>query len=104
MLRVVDIQAARLGRLLRARQITMQMTPALRRHLADAGYDPQYGARPLKRTMQRLVLDPLSRRLLEGTLEAGDDVRADWSEKVNEVVFEKIRKQEPVATPGRRAR
>jgi len=104
LLRIVDIQAARLGRLLRARQITMQMTPALRRHLADAGYDPQYGARPLKRTMQRLVLDPLSRRLLEGTLEAGDDVRADWSEKVNEVVFEKIRKQDPVATTGRRAR
>jgi ATP-dependent Clp protease ATP-binding subunit ClpB len=104
LLRIVDIQAARLGRLLQARQITLQMTPALRRHLADAGYDPQYGARPLKRTMQRLVLDALSRRLLEGTIEPGDDVRADWSKDANEVVFEKIRKQEPVATAGKRAR
>jgi len=80
------------------------MTPALRRHLADTGYDPQYGARPLKRTMQRLVLDALSRRLLEGTLEPGDNVRADWSKDTNEVVFEKIRKQEPVASAGKRAR
>ncbi len=104
LLKIVDIQAARLGRLLQARQITLQMTPALRRHLADAGYDPQYGARPLKRTMQRLVLDALSRRLLEGTLEPGDTVRADWSKDANEVVFEKMRNQEPVAAAGKRAR
>src|SRR5262249_25951256 len=75
LLKIVDIQTARLARQLQARQIVLQLTPALRRHLADVGYDPQYGARPLKRTIQRLVLDVLSRRLLEGSIAQGDTMK-----------------------------
>ena len=72
------------------------MTPQGRCHLHRDLPGPQQPAE----TRRLDVDDPQQ----EGTLEAGDDVRADWSEKVNEVVFEKIRKQEPVATTGRRAR
>ncbi len=104
LLKIVDIRARYLDRLLKPRQISLVMTPALRRQLAEVGYDPQYGARPLKRTMQRLVLDTLSRRLLEGAFEPGDTIRADWSKETNAVVFEKTRKQETAAPAGRRAR
>jgi ATP-dependent Clp protease ATP-binding subunit ClpB len=104
LLKIVDIQASRLARLLQPRQITLQMTPALRRHIAEAGYDPQYGARPLKRTMQRMVLDPLSRRLLEGAFAPGDAVRAEWSKDKDAVVFERIHKQESVPASGKRGR
>ncbi|HXU12286.1 MAG TPA: AAA family ATPase, partial [Candidatus Binatia bacterium] len=54
LLKVVDIQMARLGALLQARQLSLEITPSLRKKLAEIGYDPQYGARPLKRTIQRL--------------------------------------------------
>ncbi|HXH27807.1 MAG TPA: ATP-dependent chaperone ClpB [Candidatus Polarisedimenticolia bacterium] len=85
--RVVDIQASRLARRLQDRHPTLELTPRLRAHLADAGYDPQYGARPLKRTLQRLVLDPLARRILEGSIPAGAPIQADWDERAGEVVF-----------------
>jgi len=87
LLRVVDIQAARLARRLAERQLTLELTPRLRARLAEVGYDPQYGARPLKRTIQRLVLDPLSRRILEGDLQPGDVVIADYSQGKDQVTF-----------------
>ncbi len=101
LLKVVDMQVARVGSLLQARQLTLQITPALRRRLAEIGYDPQYGARPLKRTIQRLLLDALSRKVLEGTFGPGDVIRADWSRETDDVVFEKVRAQE-VAGHGQR--
>jgi ATP-dependent Clp protease ATP-binding subunit ClpB len=104
LLKVVDIQVVRLGRLLQARQLALQITPALRKRLAEIGYDPQYGARPLKRTIQRLVLDALSRRVLEGAFEPGDIIRADWSKEKDGVVFEKVRAQEPAVQAGWRGR
>ena len=105
LLRVVDIQVARLGRLLQARQLSLQITPRLRAHLAEAGYDPQYGARPLKRTLQRLVLDPLARRVLEGGFAPGDPIRADWEPGRGQVTFEKAPAREGAApAAGRRAR
>jgi ATP-dependent Clp protease ATP-binding subunit ClpB len=102
--KIVDIQVARVGTLLQARQLALQISPALRKKLAEIGYDPQYGARPLKRTIQRLVLDPLSRRVLEGAFVPGDVIRADWSEARDGVVLEKARAQEPAVPSGRRGR
>jgi len=104
LLKIVDIQVARVGGLLQSRQLTLQITPALRKRLAEIGYDPQYGARPLKRTIQRLVLDALSRKVLEGTFEPGDVIRADWSRDKDGVVFEKVRAQEPATQDSRRGR
>jgi ATP-dependent Clp protease ATP-binding subunit ClpB len=104
LMKVVDIQAGRVSRLLRQRQIRLEMTPALRARLAEVGYDPQYGARPLKRTMQRLVLDPLARRVLEGRFVPGDAVRADWAKGRDEVTFETASAAEAAAHAERRRR
>jgi len=75
--RIVEIQLARLRKLLEERQLTLDLTPAAREAIADAGYDPVYGARPLKRAIQRMVQDPLATRLLRGEFKAGDHVVVD---------------------------
>jgi ATP-dependent Clp protease ATP-binding subunit ClpB len=75
--RIVEIQAARLRDLLRDRQMELHFTTAARQYLADEGYDPDYGARPLKRTLQRLVADPLALAILEGQFREGDTVVVD---------------------------
>jgi ATP-dependent Clp protease ATP-binding subunit ClpB len=74
---VVEIQLGRLARLLAARDLELAITPAARKLIAERGYDPTYGARPLKRAIQRLLQDPLALRLLEGEIRPGDRVEAD---------------------------
>jgi ATP-dependent Clp protease ATP-binding subunit ClpB len=75
--RIVEIQLGRLRTLLAERNVTLELTEAARETLADAGYDPVYGARPLKRAIQRLVQDPLALRLLRGEVKPGDHVVVD---------------------------
>jgi ATP-dependent Clp protease ATP-binding subunit ClpB len=75
--RIVEIQLARLHALLAERQISLVLTPAARALVVDKGYDPMYGARPLKRAIGRLIADPLSVALLRGDFRAGDTVEAD---------------------------
>ena len=75
--RIVEIQLARLRALLAERHITIELSEAAREAIADAGYDPLYGARPLKRALQRLVQDPLATRLLRGEFKPGDHVVVD---------------------------
>jgi ATP-dependent Clp protease ATP-binding subunit ClpB len=75
--RIVDIQLAGLAKRLAERRIGVQATPAAREWLADRGYDPVYGARPLKRLIQREVLDPLARKVLGGELKDGEQVTVD---------------------------
>jgi ATP-dependent Clp protease ATP-binding subunit ClpB len=74
---IVEIQAARLRELLRDRQMELDFTAAARQYLAAEGYDPDYGARPLKRTLQRLVADPLALAILEGKFRDGDTIVVD---------------------------
>lgn len=71
---IVDIQMKRLQRLLDERKITLTVDDSARRFLADKGYDPAYGARPLKRTIQRLVQDPLAEMILSGAIKDGETV------------------------------
>ncbi|HEY8351221.1 MAG TPA: AAA family ATPase, partial [Sphingomonadales bacterium] len=71
---IVDIQIARLQKRLADRKITLVLDDAARDWLGRAGYDPVYGARPLKRAIQRHVQDPLAERLLEGKIVSGDKV------------------------------
>jgi ATP-dependent Clp protease ATP-binding subunit ClpB len=75
--RIVDIQLAHLAKRLEQRRLTLDVTPAAKAFLAREGYDPQFGARPLKRTIQRLVQDPLAIKLLEGEFAEGDTVVVD---------------------------
>ena len=75
--KIVDIQLAGLVRRLEERKIHVQLTDAAKEQLVQEGYDPVYGARPLKRTIQRRVLDPLALRVLEGAFGEGDTVAVD---------------------------
>ncbi|MEW6123388.1 MAG: ATP-dependent chaperone ClpB [Pseudomonadota bacterium] len=72
---IVDIQMGRLAKLLEDRKITLDLAPEAREFLADKGYDPAYGARPLKRTIQKLVQDPLAEKILGGEVLDGARVR-----------------------------
>jgi len=71
---IVDIQFGRLGRLLEDRKITLKLADAGRGWLADKGYDPAYGARPLKRVIQKYVQDPLAEKILAGEIADGETV------------------------------
>jgi ATP-dependent Clp protease ATP-binding subunit ClpB len=75
--RIVDIQLGRLQRMLAQRRVTIELLPAARELLADQGYDPAFGARPLKRAIQRLVQDPMATAILEGRVMDGDHVVID---------------------------
>jgi ATP-dependent Clp protease ATP-binding subunit ClpB len=75
--RIVEIQFERLRRLLALRQIDARLTPAARAHVAAVGYDPVYGARPLKRVLQKEVADALAQEILAGRIQAGDGVEVD---------------------------
>jgi ATP-dependent Clp protease ATP-binding subunit ClpB len=74
---IVELQLERLRHRLAERQITLELTDAAKEALAEAGWDPAYGARPLKRAIQRLVENPLALRLLEGDFADGDTIRID---------------------------
>jgi ATP-dependent Clp protease ATP-binding subunit ClpB len=74
---IVDIQLHRLRKLLADRQLTIELSEAAKAYLAEEGYDPAYGARPLKRVIQREVQDLLALALLRGTFHEGDTVRVD---------------------------
>ena len=74
---IVELQVAGLNALVEDRGLTIEVTDAAKRHLAEAGYDPAFGARPLRRAIQRLVQDPLALALLQGEFTEGDRVRVD---------------------------
>src|SRR5206468_11904153 len=74
---IVELQLERLRGRLAERGITLELSDAAKEALAEAGWDPAYGARPLKRAIQRLVENPLALRLLEGDFGEGDTVLVD---------------------------
>jgi ATP-dependent Clp protease ATP-binding subunit ClpB len=84
---IVELQLRRLRTRLGDRGLGLELTDAAKEALAEAGWDPTYGARPLKRAIQRLVENPLALRLLEGEFADGDTVRVDARD--GELVFEK---------------
>jgi ATP-dependent Clp protease ATP-binding subunit ClpB len=77
--RIVDIQVGRLAERLAERKLTLRLTEAARAWLAEQGYDPAFGARPLKRVIQRHLQDPLALKLLSGEVREGDTVEIDAS-------------------------
>lgn len=82
---IVDLQFAQLKKRLADRHIEVELTEEAKELLVREGYDPAYGARPLKRTIQRLVLDPLAVKILEGEFKEGNVVTVDV--KANNIVF-----------------
>ena len=83
---IVDIQLRAVAKRLADQQLTMEISDDAKRHLAKAGYDPQFGARPLKRTVQEQLLNPLATRLLDGEFKAGDNIRINLAN--DELTFE----------------
>jgi ATP-dependent Clp protease ATP-binding subunit ClpA len=87
---IVDIQLHNVGKLLKDRKIKLEVTDAAKDLLIADGYDPQYGARPMKRAIQRLIQDPLSLKLINGDFSEGDTVTVDAKEGESELQFSKL--------------
>jgi ATP-dependent Clp protease ATP-binding subunit ClpB len=87
LLKIVDLQLARLRQRLAERRITLVLSDAAKRHIVKVGYDPTYGARPLKRTIQREVETPLGRKILAGEINEGDTVDVGFDDVRGELTF-----------------
>jgi ATP-dependent Clp protease ATP-binding subunit ClpB len=74
---IVDIQVSRVAKLLADRKVTLELTDAARAWLGRVGYDPVYGARPLKRAVQKYLQDPLAEKILRGEVPDGSAVHVD---------------------------
>ena len=92
--RIVDIQLQRVRRHLEEKKIVLELTPAAKVQLAAEGYDPAYGARPLKRVIQRKVLDALATEILEGRISDGDHVVGDAGGSQGQLKFA-VRRRKP---------
>jgi ATP-dependent Clp protease ATP-binding subunit ClpB len=88
LVQIVDIQLRHLQSLLDDRKVKLVLTDEAKRRLADKGFDPIYGARPLKRVMQKELQDPLALKLLEGEFRDGDTIQVDF--KDDKFVFGKV--------------
>jgi len=87
---IIDIQLAQVSKRLEEKNIRLQLTPAARIKIAKEGYDPAFGARPLKRALQRMVLDPLAKQVISGKLSEGATIVVDApksSDADGELVF-----------------
>ena len=89
--RIVEVQLARFSKLLEERKLTLEVTPAAKELLVSEGYDPIYGARPLKRAIQRLLQNPLAMAVLEGAYGDGDVIRADRQKDGAALTFTKAK-------------
>jgi ATP-dependent Clp protease ATP-binding subunit ClpB len=86
--KIVDLQLARVATLLASRNVHIELTPAARALVLAEGFDPAYGARPLRRAVQRLVQDPLAMEILEGRVLPGATVRVDADAAAGKMKFE----------------
>jgi ATP-dependent Clp protease ATP-binding subunit ClpB len=86
---IVDIQLKRLAARLSRRELAIELTSAARAHVAELGWDPRFGARPLKRAIQKNIEDALASRIIAGELAAGDRVQIDWRE--GNLTFERVK-------------
>jgi ATP-dependent Clp protease ATP-binding subunit ClpB len=88
--RIVELQLKGLEKLLADRHITIELTDAARKQIFTSGYDQAYGARPLKRAIQRLIQDPLAMKILDGEVLHGDQLRIDGDRKAGALRFEVV--------------
>jgi ATP-dependent Clp protease ATP-binding subunit ClpB len=86
--RIILIQLVLIQKRLDERKLVIELTEKAKHYIAREGYSPVYGARPLKRALQKFLLDPLALKILDGTFKEGDEIKVDLSKK-DEIVFEK---------------
>src|SRR5690349_3515282 len=84
---IVDIQLANVGKLLKDRKLRLEVTPAAKDVIISEGYDPQFGARPMRRAIQRLVQDPLALKLINGDFHEGETILVDVASEGNGLSF-----------------
>jgi ATP-dependent Clp protease ATP-binding subunit ClpB len=95
--RIVGLLLKSVDALLAERKITLELTAAAKAILLSEGYDPAYGARPLRRTIQRMIQDPLALQILEGKVLPGDHVLVDRDNKSDAMRFERVPSKQPAA-------
>jgi len=98
--KIVVLLLKSVEKLLAERQITLELTPTAQELLLREGYDPAYGARPLRRTIQRLIQDPLALQILQGTVLPGAHVRVDRDGQKDAMHFERAPSKQPAAAVG----
>jgi ATP-dependent Clp protease ATP-binding subunit ClpB len=86
--KILLVQLKRVRKLLADRQLELELTPAALHAVAEAGFDPMYGARPLKRAIQQHLLNPMSKAIVSGGYAAGDTVKIDVEN--DHITFERI--------------
>lgn len=94
LVKIVDIQLERMKKYLKDKHVDVVLTDSVKMYLAEAGYDPAYGARPLKRAIQKEILTPLATKLLEKAFKEGDVIEADMEGE--KVIFKKAAKESEV--------
>jgi ATP-dependent Clp protease ATP-binding subunit ClpA len=92
---IVDIQLGNVGKMLKDRKLKIEITPAAKDVIISEGYDPQFGARPMRRAIQRLVQDPLALKLLNGEFLEGETIVADAAPGTTELQFRKAGVEQP---------
>ncbi|HEY2460939.1 MAG TPA: ATP-dependent chaperone ClpB [Candidatus Acidoferrum sp.] len=97
---IVELLLKNVEKLLEERQITLELTAKAKELLVHEGYDPAYGARPLRRTIQRMVQDPLALQILEGAVLPGERIRVDRDGNKDAMRFEQLPRQKPAAAAG----
>src|SRR5580693_1561892 len=99
--KIIDLELAKVMRLLAERKVRIELTPAARERVVQDGYDPAYGARPLRRTVQRLVHDPLAMRILDGSILPGDLVHVDVDPSSDSMRFERAAQKAAQESAGK---
>jgi ATP-dependent Clp protease ATP-binding subunit ClpB len=94
---IVGLLLKSVEKLLAERRITLELTPSARELLLREGYDPAYGARPLRRTIQRMIQDPLAMQILEGAILPGDHVRVDRDGQKDAMRFDRVAPKQPAS-------
>ena len=94
---IVTMLLKSVEKLLEERKITLELTPAAKALLVSEGYDPAFGARPLRRTIQRMIQDPLAMQILEGKVLPGEHIRVDRDGKKEAMKFESVAAKKPAA-------
>src|SRR5579884_2637425 len=98
---IVDLMIERVNKQVKSQDLTLEVTPEVKEFLANEGFDPTMGARPLRRAVQRLIEDPLAEEVLRGTFRPGDTIRAEVEDE--HIVFHRADKKidEGLPTPGK---
>jgi ATP-dependent Clp protease ATP-binding subunit ClpB len=86
--KIVDIQVERMKKFIKEKNIDLRLTKSAKDYFADIGFDPVYGARPLKRVLQKMILNELARKILDGTFQEDDIVEIDIAK--GEITFSKM--------------